>query len=455
MTDQNLTTLILAAGKGTRMKSSLPKVLHKLANLPMINHILNKVEKLGCTQSIIVIAPDMEQVAQAVAPIPVAIQERQLGTANAVLAVKSKLQNIQGDLLILYGDTPLIDISTLKKILDCRNSNTDTQQPSVVIVGMKPPQPNQYGRIIVNQHNDVEAIVEYSEASQEIRNLELCNSGIILVDGKIAFQLLEKIDNNNSKGEYYLTDIIKVARQHNLRCTVVEADYQELIGVNSQAELAQAEKIIQHQLREKMLNKGVSMIAPETVWLSYDTSLSENTILEPHVIFGSNVSMGKNIIIKSFSYLEGVTIGDNVTIGPFARLRPGSVIKDNVHLGNFVEIKNSIVGQASKVNHLSYIGDTEIDQNVNIGAGTITCNYDGFLKYKTYIGQGSLIGSNTSLVAPVEIGKNTVIGAGSVITQNVPDDTIAVSRAEQKNNKDAAINWRRHKQDQKILKDKK
>lgn len=430
MTAHNTAAVILAAGLGTRMKSSLPKAMHKVAGRPMINHLLSTVEETGAERIVTVIGDDMDMVAEAVKPHPTAIQKDRLGTAHAVLPARDQLEGFDGDIFILYGDTPLITIETLYDMLQARRSKID---PAVVVLGFRPNDPGSYGRLVMNHRGGLEKIIEAKDASQEELAIDLCNSGVLCVDGKRLFAYLDQVGNDNAKGEYYLTDIVEIARSEGRACAVVEGSEDEMIGVNSRFELAEVESIVQNRLRTDALENGVTMRDPMSVYMNWDTKIAPDVTLGAHIVFGPDVEIETGVEIRDFCHLEGAIVKTGTTVGPFARLRPGAEIGPNAHIGNFVEIKKAIVEDGAKVNHLTYIGDARIGPKANIGAGTITCNYDGYFKSLTDIGAGAFIGSNTALVAPVKVGDGAVVGAGSVVTKEVPADALAVTRATQKN----------------------
>lgn len=422
--------LILCAGEGKRMKSELPKVMHKIGGLPLIGHVLSALKLVGEVDRVAcVIAPSQEQVRDFVFPIPCFVQEKQCGTAHAVLAATSFIEeSLEGVLLVLYGDTPLLNSQTLESLLKKHH----TSGAAVTLLGMRVSPPNNYGRIIESSDGECERIVEALDATPEELQTRLCNSGAMVLDLKWALCFLKEIKCDNLKGEYYLTDVIHLARCKGLKVTVYEAPLEEVLGVNTKEDLSIAEKSFQTGMRKKNLNAGVTLLDPESVYFSVDTKIAPDVIIEPHVFFGLGVEIGSHTRIRSYSYIEGAIVDEYVEIGPFARLRPGTLIQEKAKVGNFVEVKKSVLSKGVKVNHLSYIGDTFIGENANIGAGTITCNYDGFTKHQTEIGAGSFIGSNTALIAPLKIGKNVLVGAGSVIIQDVTDDAIALSRAPQK-----------------------
>ena len=430
MTHPSVAVVILAAGKGTRMKSDLPKVLHPLAGRPMIRHVLDAAALLSPACVGVVVGPGMEDVAAAAAPAQTFVQTRQLGTADAVRAAAELLRGFEGDVIVLYGDTPLITAETMMRMVERRWQDDD---PAVVVLGFRPADPGAYGRLILDRASGLEKIVEYADASAAERAVALCNAGLMVFDGSRMFELLDHIDANNAKGEYYLTDAVGLARARGYGCAVVEAPEVEVMGVNCRAELAVAEKIIQQGLRRAAMDGGATLIDPDTTYFSPDTKLGRDVVVGPSVVFGPRVVVADRVEIKAFCHLEGVSIAEGATIGPFARLRPGAAIGEGAHVGNFVEIKNGKLGAGAKVNHLTYIGDATIGAKANIGAGTITCNYDGFAKSLTEIGAGAFIGSNSSLVAPVKIGDGAIVGAGSVVVKDVEPDALTVARGRQQN----------------------
>jgi bifunctional UDP-N-acetylglucosamine pyrophosphorylase/glucosamine-1-phosphate N-acetyltransferase len=446
MTQRKTAAVILAAGKGTRMKSRLPKVMHPVAGRPMILHVLATLRPLKLDRAVVVLGPGMDAVAAAVAPHPVAIQAKQRGTGDAVMAARQALGRFTGDALVIYGDTPLLSPATLRRVLAARRR---LPRPAIVVLGFEPADPAAYGRLVLARDGSLDAIVEYRDASRPERAIGLCNSGVMAADARLLFELLGEIDNRNAKREYYLTDIVARARARNLRCAVVRAPADELLGVNSRAELALAETAVQARLRKAALEGGATLLDPSSVYFSHDTQIGRDVTIGPGVVFGPGVRVGEGAEIRAFCHIEGAVIGPGAVVGPFARLRPGAVIGAGAHIGNYVEIKQATIEPGAKVNHLSYIGDARVGADTNIGAGTITCNYDGFLKSRTDIGRGAFIGSNTALVAPVTIGDGAIIGAGSVITRDVAADSLAVTRAEQREAKGWAARYRRRKLAQK------
>jgi bifunctional UDP-N-acetylglucosamine pyrophosphorylase/glucosamine-1-phosphate N-acetyltransferase len=431
MTDRPVAAIILAAGKGTRMKSDTHKVLHPLAGRPMLEHLLVGVAELGSGNAVVVVGSGREQVEPLVAAHggTVAVQEPQLGTAHAVLQARGALADFDGEVLILYGDTPLVETATMRAMVD-RLHGQDA--PAVVVVAFRPDDPLRYGRVIAAPDGTIEKMVEYKDATEAERAVDLCNSGMMAVRASDLWPLLERVGNANAAQEYYLPDIVMIAAADGRRSVVLEVDPVECAGVNSRAELAALEAVWQGRRRTAMMDAGVSLAAPETVWFSHDTAIGRDTIVEPNVVFGPGVSIGERVRIKAFSHIEGAVIGDGAEVGPFARLRPGTELGPKSRIGNFVETKKATLGAGAKANHLTYLGDTEVGEGANIGAGTITCNYDGFFKYRTSIGAGAFIGSNSALVAPVAIGDGAIVGAGSVITTDVEPDALAVGRGKQK-----------------------
>ena len=422
--------LILAAGKGTRMKSDLHKVLHPIAGRPMLGHLIDAVDRLGAARKLVVTGAGREQVGAFVAPLGVEVvtQEPQLGTAHAVQQGEAALKDFDGDILILYGDVPLVPVETMRRMLDRLNGD---DAPVAVVLGFRPADALAYGRILARADGTIEDMIEYKDATTEQRAIDLCNSGLLAAKGRDLWRLLGQVGNDNAAGEYYLPDIVRIARAEGGRSIVIEAEPWEVAGVNSRAELATVEAEWQRRRRLAAMADGATLIAPETVWFSHDSVIGRDVVIEPNVFFGPKVSIGDGVVIHGFSHIEGASVQAGAEIGPFARLRPGADIGEGARIGNFVEVKNGRFGKGAKANHLSYIGDAEVGAKANIGAGTITCNYDGFLKYRTVIGEGAFIGSNSALVAPVTIGDGAIVGAGSVITRDVEADALGVARAKQ------------------------
>jgi len=450
MSKKKTAAIVLAAGLGTRMRSELPKVMHPVAGHPMVNHLLDTLAKLSLEKVVVVVGPNMPELEAAVAPHTTAVQYERLGTGDAVKTGIEALGPFKGNVLVLYADTPLISEQTLNAMLEARQTVEGRFSPTVVVLGFLPGDPGAYGRLIVDEEDgDLLAIVEANDASPEELDIPLCNSGVMCFDGEFLPSLLSRLSNDNAKGEYYLTDCVGLAREDGFNCAVVEGDEEELIGVNSRIELALVETIAQDRLREKAMKGGVTLIDPSSVYFSYDTKIGKDVLIEPNVFFGPGVTIGNKTHIKGFCHFEGANIETGTVVGPYARLRPGTHLAEGAKVGNFVEIKNADVEAGGKVNHLTYIGDALIGAGANIGAGTITCNYDGFMKSKTVIGAGAFIGSNTALVAPVTVGKGAIVGAGSTITRDVGENDIVTTRAESKSVTGAAERYRARKQSEK------
>lgn len=428
------------------MKSTTPKVLHKIANREMLNLVIDTAKELNPENICVVISSEMQKFTDQILKahpktnLNFAIQKQQLGTADAVQAGINSLKKIGDKVLVLYGDTPLIKSSTLEEML-----KTLSKKITACVLGFNVYEDNKYGRLVVGTKNVLIKIVEFKDATGKEKGITLCNSGVLAIDGKKIKDLLSKIDNKNASGEYYLTDIISVAKKQKLSCSFIRASEKEVMGVNSRVELAKAEKIKQKEMRQNHMKQGVTMLNPKSVYFSFDTKIANDVVIHPDVFFGVGVDVNSNVEIKSFSHIEQAKIGSGSIVGPFARIRPGTILKENSHIGNFVEIKNSTIEEGAKINHLSYIGDSEIGQNTNIGAGTITCNYDGYKKFKTKIGKNVFVGSNTALVAPVNVGDGAVIGAGSVVVKDVAKDDLAISRSRQENIKNGGKDYRNRK----------
>jgi len=435
--------VILAAGAGTRMRSNLPKVMHCLAGQPMVCHVIDAVKPLKPEKTVVVIAPSMDSVREAakhVAPdCQFAIQSEQKGTGDAVRAALDTMKGYNGIVLVLYGDTPMIRTETLYSLL----SQHAEKQATISLLGMRPNPPTGYGRLVMKEEPLVERIVECKDASAAEKLIPWVWAGVMAFDAAFLRQALAELAPSKATGEYYLTSLIEMATARKLKTVMMEVSVEEAMGINDRAQLAEAERCMQSRLRAKAMKEGATLIDPETVYLSSDTVLGKDIVIHPHVVFGKGVSVADNVEIRSFSHIEGAKIMSHAVIGPFARLRPGSVIGKRAHVGNFVELKKTTLGEDAKVNHLSYVGDTQVGQGANIGAGTITCNYDGANKYDTVIGDGAFIGSNSSLVAPVTIGAGAIVGAGSVITEDVGADELAVARAPQVNKAGTAKNIRK------------
>jgi bifunctional UDP-N-acetylglucosamine pyrophosphorylase/glucosamine-1-phosphate N-acetyltransferase len=422
--------IVLAAGEGTRMRSAKPKPLHKIAGLSMLGHVLSALLKAGADRIVAVVGPDHDSLgdeAKKIAPgIDAAIQAKRRGTAHAVLAAREAIAAGYDDILIAFADTPLLRRETFVRI---RKALADGES-AIVVVGFEAKDPTGYGRLILKD-GALEAIREHRDASEDERKLTICNAGVIGIAGRHALDLLDAVGCDNSKREYYLTDIVGLARAKKLTARALTVSEEEVLGVNDRVQLAAAEALFQTRLREEAMRAGATFIDPSSVTLAFDTVLAEDVTIEPNVVFGPGVTVGRGSLIRSFSHIEGARIGENASVGPFARLRPGATLMQDVHIGNFVEVKASTVGDGAKINHLSYIGNASIGAKTNVGAGTITCNYNGFGKFKTEIGAGVFIGSHTSLVAPVTIGDGAYIGTGSVITRDVAPDSLALARQHQ------------------------
>ena len=432
MSDQRrFAVVILAAGQGTRMRSDTHKVLHPIASRPLLLHLLDRVDALGADRRVVVVGKGREQVEAAIAgrEVAVAVQDEQKGTGHAVQQAAEALSGYDGPVLILYGDTPFVEAETLRRMLDRLDGDDG---PGVVVLGSCPPDPLKYGRIILGERDRIAKMVEYKDASEEERAVRLCNSGMMAIRARDLFRWLGQVGNDNAAQEYYLPDVVNIAAAEGREAVVIEGDPYETAGVNSRAELAHLELEWQRRRREQVLHEGATLIDPESVWFAYDTRLGRDVTVEPHVVFGPGVQIADGATIHAFSHIEGAIIGTKARIGPFARIRPGTRLAERTKVGNFVELKKADIGDGAKVNHLSYIGDASVGASANIGAGTITCNYDGFGKYRTEIGPGAFIGSNTALVAPVRVGEGAVVGAGSVITRDVEPDSLAIERSEQK-----------------------
>ena len=420
--------IILAAGKGTRMNSDLPKVLHPIATEPMLVHAMAAGATLDPEHTVVVAGHGAEQVTAAVhaydETATVVVQEEQLGTAHAVDQARAALDGFDGTAIVLYGDTPFVSPDTLERMMGAAEGS------DVVVLGFEARDPGRYGRLIL-KGNALERIVEFKDATEAERAVTLCNSGVVACKAALLFDLIAGVGNDNASGEYYLTDIIGLARARGLTASAVTCPEEETMGVNSRAQLAEAEAAFQARARAVLLEDGVTLQAPETVFLARDTVIGRDTLIEPNVVFGPGVTVESGATIRAFSHLEGCHVSRGAVVGPYARLRPGAELAENTRVGNFVEIKNAVVSQGAKVNHLSYIGDAFVGASANIGAGTITCNYDGVMKHHTHIGANTFIGSNTMLVAPLHIGDGAMTGSGSVITSDVEEDALALSRAPQ------------------------
>jgi bifunctional UDP-N-acetylglucosamine pyrophosphorylase / glucosamine-1-phosphate N-acetyltransferase len=429
MTDRTSLTIVLAAGEGTRMRSKVPKVLHPVAGQSLLAHVLRAAPNGKGASLAVVIGPDHQAVAEELKRVrpdaAIFVQRERLGTAHAVLAARQAIARGADDVLVVFGDTPLISAATFERMRALLNSGA-----ALAVLGFRAADPTGYGRLLLDG-DQLMAIREHADASAAERAITLCNAGVMAFDGTRALEIIEKIAPANSKGEYYLTDAVAIVRELGLQAMVTETDEDEVRGINTKAQLAEAEQVMQTRLRRAALDAGVTIIAPETVYLAADTTFGNDVTIEPFVVIGPGVDIADGAVIHSFSHIVQATIGKNASVGPYARLRPGTSLGEGARIGNFVETKAAILEAGVKVNHLSYIGDAHIGAGTNIGAGTITCNYDGFNKHKTTIGAAAFVGSNSSLVAPVKIGNGAYVGSGSVITRDVPDDALAVERAEQ------------------------
>jgi bifunctional UDP-N-acetylglucosamine pyrophosphorylase/glucosamine-1-phosphate N-acetyltransferase len=429
MSRRTCLAIVLAAGEGIRMRSTLPKALHAIGGRTLLAHVLSAATQAGGAELAVVVGPDHDTVAaaaQSIAPqAQIFVQRERLGTAHAVLAAKSAIARSPDDILVVFADTPLLRAQTLTQLRAALDRGA-----AVAVLGFRPADPQGYGRLVM-QGDELVAIREHSDASADERRIDFCNGGVMALAGSHALAILERIGNANAKGEYYLTDAVAIARDMGLKAVATETGEDDVLGINTKAQLAEAEAALQTRLRAAALEAGVSMIAPQTVYLAADTKFGKDVTIEPHVVFGPGVTVDDGALIRSFSHLEGAHVGKGARIGPFARLRPGTELGPDVHIGNFVEVKAAQIEAGAKANHLSYIGDARVGEGANIGAGTITCNYDGIAKHRTDIGKGAFIGSNSSLVAPVKIGDGAYVGSGSVVTKDVPADALAVARAPQ------------------------
>jgi len=431
MNQAKFSVVILAAGQGTRMRSDTHKVLHPIAGKPMLLHLLSTIEAMGAERQVVVVGKGREQLEAAVKDrgISTALQAEQKGTGHAVQTAEEALEDFDGPVLILYGDTPFVTRDTLQTMLDRLSADDD---PGVVVLASSPADGKTYGRVILGEGDRISKMVEYKDANEAERAVKLCNSGMMAVQSKDLFRWLAKVGNANAAKEYYLPDIVMIAKDEGRHPVAIEGEAFETAGVNSRAELAHLELDWQRRRREEALEQGATLIDPESVWFSADTELGRDCTIEPHVVFGPGVKIADGATIRAFSHIEGAIISTGCEVGPFARLRPGAVLGEGAKVGNFVEVKKAELGRGAKANHLSYIGDASVGEKANIGAGTITCNYDGYGKYRTEIGASAFIGSNTALVAPVSIGEGAIVGAGSVVTKNVAADELVIARGEQR-----------------------
>src|SRR5450756_1431383 len=443
MTGRTSLTIVLAAGEGTRMRSAVPKVLHQVAGQSLLAHVLAAAPHGAGAALAVVIGPDHGAVAEEIRRLrPDAatyIQRERLGTAHAVLAAREAIARGADDLLVAFGDTPLITAATFARLRAPLDKGA-----AVAVLGFRAADPTGYGRLLV-EGDQLLAIREHADATPSERAITLCNAGVMAFDGRRALEIIEKIGHANSKGEYYLVDAVAIARELGLEAVVIETSEDEVRGINTKAQLAEAEQVMQARLRKAALDAGVTMVAPDTVYLAADTTFGSDVTIEPFVVIGPGVSIGDGAVIHSFTHIVQSSIGKNALVGPYARLRPGTSLGEGAKIGNFVEAKAATLEAGVKVNHLSYIGDAHIGAATNVGAGTITCNYDGFSKHKTEIGAGAFVGTNSSLVAPVRIGNGAYIGSGSVITKDVPDDALAVERSQQTTREGGAKRYREMK----------
>jgi bifunctional UDP-N-acetylglucosamine pyrophosphorylase/glucosamine-1-phosphate N-acetyltransferase len=422
--------IILAAGKGTRMKSDTHKVLHPIAGRPMLEHLLAAVAQLSPERLAVVVGAGREQIEAAVGDrAATCMQEPQLGTGHAVQQAEGALAGFAGDVLVLYGDVPFVKASTMRAMLERLHA---ADSPAAVVLGFEPEDPLHYGRVIADDDGRILKMVEYKDADEGERATRLCNSGLVAARSSDLFALLARVGNDNAQGEYYLPDIVNIAIADGRPCAVIVAESaDEVAGINSRAELATAESRWQAARRLQAMDEGATLIAPETVWFSWDTVLGRDVTIEPNVFFGPGVTIADRVLIRANSHIEGASLACGVKVGPYARLRPGAVLEEGSFVGNFVEVKNALLGAGAKASHLTYLGDATVGAGANIGAGTITCNYDGYFKYKTVIGPGAFIGSNSALVAPVTIGADAIVAAGSTVSRDVAPGELRMVRAEQ------------------------
>lgn len=449
---KKIACIILAAGKSTRMKSAVPKPLHPIAGRAMVQHVIAAAEGLNPEKIVVVTGAGMDAMATAVKPHPVAIQQVVNGTGGAALAAEEQLKGFDGDILIVFGDTPMVTTDTMRRMIDIRR-----QFPAVGLTfsGMRLDNPASYGRMVLDEDGSLKKIVEFKDASPAEKEINLCNGGIVCADGTKLFDWLRQVGNDNAQNEYYLTSLPAIARLDNRTTHVVEVPVEEMAGANTRAELADLEQLMQQRLRTKHMSNGATLTDPSSVFFAYDTIIGQDVTIGPNVIFGPEVVIADNVEILPFCHIEGAQIESFAKIGPFARLRPGTIVGEEAKVGNFVEIKDAHLGKKSKTNHLAYVGNAEVGEKSNIGAGTITANYDGFMKHKTVVGKDVLIGSNSVLVAPVNIGNGAVVAAGSVIKNGVPDNALGITRAPQINKDGWAPEYRQKKIKEKALKDKK
>jgi len=434
--------IVLAAGQGTRMKSDLHKVLHPIAGRPMLLHLLAAFEQAAPARTVVVVGDKAAQLETALGGrgITIAHQAERLGTAHAALQAQQALEGFDGLVVVCFGDGPLLTAETVARACAAFDN---TPAPTVIVLGFRPKEPGAYGRIIADADGVVRKMVEAKDATADELGVDLCNSGLLVAHARDIWRLLTAVGNDNAQREYYLPDVATIAIAVGSRVEVIEADADEVFGVNSRGELAQAEAIWQRRRRNDAMAAGATLIAPETVWFAWDTQIGRDVLIEPNVAFGPGVSVADGVTIRAFSHIEGATIGPRAEIGPFARLRPGTVLGESVKIGNFVEVKKTTMGAGAKANHLTYLGDAEVGAAANVGAGTITCNYDGYFKYRTEIGAGAFVGSNSALVAPITIGPGAIVAAGSVITGDVAPDALAVARGKQESKPGWAAGFRK------------
>lgn len=425
----SIAAIVLAAGKGTRMKSDLHKVLHPIAGRPMLLHLMASVDALNPAKKVVIVGDKADQLEAALAgTADLAVQNPQLGTGHAVQQAEAALAGFDGDVLILYGDVPFVPAATMQAMIDRLNAD---DAPAVVVLGFEPWDGLQYGRVISWDDGTITKMVEFKDATQAERDFRVCNSGLMAVRAKDLFALLARVTNENSAAEYYLVDIVNLAISDKRRCVVIKTDPYDVAGINSRGELASMEADWQTLRRQEAMANGVTLIAPDTVWFAWDTQLGRDVLIEPNVFFGPGVTVADNVKIRANCHIEGTAIGSGCEVGPFARLRPGTVLGEKAKIGNFVETKKAVLGKGAKANHLTYLGDATVGAGANIGAGTITCNYDGYFKYQTVIGENAFIGSNSALIAPVTIGRDAIVAAGSAVSRDVGDGDLRMVRAEQ------------------------
>ncbi|EMD84226.1 bifunctional UDP-N-acetylglucosamine diphosphorylase/glucosamine-1-phosphate N-acetyltransferase GlmU [Pacificimonas flava] len=441
MSQRPIAAIILAAGKGTRMKSDLHKVLHPVGGRPMLLGLLDEMASIELRRVVVVVGAGADSVRQAAgrSGVVFAHQTEQHGTAHAALQARDALQDFAGDVLVCFGDVPLLKAATVARMQDRLNAK---DAPACVVLGFRPSDPKAYGRVIADEGGQIRKMVEYKDATEAERACDLCNAGPLMARGEELFDLLSRISNDNAQGEYYLPDVVTVAAGGGRAAAVVEAPETEVAGVNDRRDLAAAEALWQAEQRERVMLAGVTLRDPGSVFFSYDTEIEADVLVEPNVVFGPGVRIERGSTIRAFSHIEGAHVGPSCEVGPYARLRPGARMEAGAKVGNFVEMKKAVLGAGAKANHLTYLGDADVGAGANIGAGTITCNYDGFFKYRTLIGDGAFIGSNSALVAPVKIGDGAIVGAGSVVTKDVDVGALVVARGRQEVRSDWARRFR-------------